>query len=78
MRFRRRDYAHGNKLTVMRLDADEFIRRFLLHVLPRRFTRLRRYGLLGAIEGALASSPCVEPCSHSPPPNLVSRKRHRP
>ena len=30
----------------MRLDADEFIRRFLLHVLPRGFTRLRHYGLL--------------------------------
>ena len=42
-----RDYARGNKLKVMRLDAGEFIRRFLLHVLPRRFTRLRHYGLLG-------------------------------
>ena len=30
----------------MRLDADEFIRRFLLHVLPRGFTRLRHDGLL--------------------------------
>ena len=30
----------------MRLDADEFIRRFLLHVLPHGFTRLRHYGLL--------------------------------
>ena len=32
--------------SVMRLDANEFIRRFLLHVLPRGFTRLRHYGLL--------------------------------
>ena len=39
-------YARANKLKVMRLDAGEFIRRFLLHVLPRRFTRLRHYGLL--------------------------------
>ena len=46
VRFRWRDYAHGNKVKVMRLDADEFIRRFLLHVLPRGFTRLRHYGLL--------------------------------
>ena len=30
----------------MRLEVDEFIRRFLLHVLPRGFTRLRHYGLL--------------------------------
>ena len=46
VRFRWRDYADGNKAKVMRLDADEFIRRFLLHVLPRGFTRLRHYGLL--------------------------------
>jgi hypothetical protein len=30
----------------MRLTADEFIRRFLLHVLPQRFVRIRHYGLL--------------------------------
>ncbi len=46
VRFRWRDYADGNSVKVMRLDADEFIRRFLLHVLPRGFTRLRHYGLL--------------------------------
>ena len=46
VRFRWRDYADGNKPKVMRLDACEFIRRFLLHVLPRGFTRLRHYGLL--------------------------------
>ena len=46
MRFRWRDYAHGNKVKVMTLDVGEFIRRFLLHVLPRGFTRLRHYGVL--------------------------------
>ena len=46
VRFRWRDYAHGNKIKVMCLDTGEFIRRFLLHVLPRGFTRLRHYGLL--------------------------------
>ena len=46
VRFHWRDYADGNKVKVMRLDADEFVRRFLLHVLPRGFTRLRHYGLL--------------------------------
>ena len=46
VRFRWRDYADGNKVKVMQLDAGEFIRRFLLHVLPRGFTRLRHYGLL--------------------------------
>ena len=46
VRFRWRDYADGNRRKVMRLEVDEFIRRFLLHVLPRGFTRLRHYGLL--------------------------------
>jgi hypothetical protein len=40
------DYAHGNQQRVMTLKADEFIRRFLLHVLPRGFQRLRQFGLL--------------------------------
>ncbi len=46
VRFRWRDYADGNRCKTMRLHADEFVRRFLLHVLPRGFTRLRHYGLL--------------------------------
>lgn len=46
IRFCYRDYAHGNKVKVMRLPAEEFIRRFLLHVLPKGFMRIRHYGLL--------------------------------
>ena len=41
-----KDYADDNRTKVMRLTADEFIRRFLLHVLPKRFVRIRHYGLL--------------------------------
>ena len=41
-----RDYAHGNKQRIMTLDAQEFLRRFFLHVLPRGFVRIRHYGLL--------------------------------
>jgi hypothetical protein len=44
--FRYRDSADANKQKVMHLDAHEFIRRFLLHVLPRGFVRIRHYGLL--------------------------------
>ena len=44
--FRYRDYADGRKQKVMQLDAFEFIRRFLLHVLPKGFVRIRHYGLL--------------------------------
>lgn len=41
-----RDYKDGNKSKVMTLDAAEFSRRFLLHVLPDRFVKIRHYGLL--------------------------------
>jgi len=46
VRFRWRDYAHGNQHKVMALGVDEFLRRFLLHVLPSRFMRIRHYGFL--------------------------------
>ena len=44
--FRWKDYAHGNAQKVMALEAVEFIRRFLLHVVPSGFVRIRHYGLL--------------------------------
>jgi hypothetical protein len=44
--FRYKDYADGGKQKVMRITAFEFIRRFLLHILPKRFTKIRYYGLL--------------------------------
>jgi hypothetical protein len=44
--FRWKDYAHGNKKRVMTLSAEEFLRRFLLHTLPRGFVRIRSFGFL--------------------------------
>src|SRR5271155_1876518 len=44
--FRWKDYRHHGKSKVMALDADEFIRRFLLHTLPDGFHRIRHYGFL--------------------------------
>ena len=44
--FRYKDYADGGRGKQMTLDAEEFIRRFLLHVLPKGFVRIRHYGLL--------------------------------
>jgi hypothetical protein len=41
-----RDYADNNRQKTMKLKADEFIRRFLLHVLPSRYVRIRHFGLL--------------------------------
>jgi hypothetical protein len=44
--FRWKDYAHGSKSRLMTLSAEEFLRRFLLHVLPSGFVRIRFFGLL--------------------------------
>jgi hypothetical protein len=44
--FRWRDYSDGNKPKTMPLKVDEFIRRYLLHVLPDRYVRIRHFGLL--------------------------------
>ena len=43
--FRWKDYAHGGKQKLMTLPADEFLRRFLLHVLPKGLVRIRHFGL---------------------------------
>jgi hypothetical protein len=46
VRFRWKDYAHRGATKTMTLQAVEFIRRFLLHVLPLYFVRIRHYGFL--------------------------------
>jgi hypothetical protein len=42
--FRWKDYAHGGQPAIMTLQATEFIRRFLLHVLSKSFIRIRHFG----------------------------------
>lgn len=44
--FKWKDYKDGSKQKEMKLTADEFIRRFLLHVLPTGFMKIRYYGIL--------------------------------
>jgi Putative transposase/Transposase zinc-binding domain len=44
--FRWKDYAHGNKQRKMTLTATEFLRRYVEHVLPRGFVRIRHFGFL--------------------------------
>ncbi len=44
--FRYQDYAAGNRTRVLTLSAEEFLRRFVQHVLPRGFVKMRHYGLL--------------------------------
>ena len=45
--FKYRDYKDNNKMKEMTLKAEEFIRRFLMHILPPGFMKIRHYGLLG-------------------------------
>ena len=47
VRVRVRDSAHGNRKRTLSVPAQTFIERFLLHVLPKGFKRIRHYGLLG-------------------------------
>ena len=44
--FRYKDYADGGRTKRLTLDAEEFLRRFVQHVLPRAFVKVRHYGLL--------------------------------
>src|SRR6202022_1944830 len=44
--FRWKDYAHGNKQRKMTLTATEFLRRYVDHILPRGFVRIRHFGFL--------------------------------
>jgi rubredoxin len=44
--FRWRDSAHNNEQKLLTLSLDEFLRRFLLHILPKGFVRIRNFGFL--------------------------------
>ena len=53
-----RDYAHGNKQKKMTVPAEEFIRRFLLHVLPSNFVRIRHFGFMANAQRAALLNVC--------------------
>jgi hypothetical protein len=56
--FRWRDYAHGGKKKVMTVSAHEFLRRFLLHVLPGGLVRIRHFGLFANRRRSAALERC--------------------
>src|SRR5436309_452757 len=58
VRFRWRDYADGDRVKVLDLDVDEFLRRFLLHIVPDGFVRIRHFGLLANRRRAAALAQC--------------------
>jgi hypothetical protein len=56
--FRWRDYARGNKQKTMTVSTDEFIRRFLLHVLPQGFVRIRHFGFMANAQRSASMEIC--------------------
>ncbi len=67
--FRYKDYAHGNKKRKMTLSAQEFLRRFLLHVLPRGFVRIRCFGFLANRRRAKLLPLCQRLLGDNPKPH---------
>jgi len=70
--FRWKDYAHGGKKRKMTLAAEEFIRRFLLHVVPKGFTRIRHYGWMANRCRRQRAALCRELLGAEPAPPLAS------
>jgi hypothetical protein len=69
--FRYKDYRRegADRQRVMTLGADEFIRRFLLHLLPLGFHRIRHYGLLAASARRASLARARELLAVTPPPD---------
>jgi hypothetical protein len=64
--FRWRDYAHGNKQRLMTVSAAEFIRRFLVHVLPKGFVRIRHFGFMANAQRSASLQRCRQLLRTSP------------
>ena len=56
--FRWKDYSDNHRTKVMTVSAEEFIRRLLLHVLPKGFVRIRHFGLLASVNVATKLQRC--------------------
>jgi len=64
--FRWGDYAHGNKQKTMMVSANEFIRRFLLHVLPKGFVRIRHFGFMANSQRSASMELCHQLLAMAP------------
>ena len=67
VRFRWKNYADRDRVKVLALPAEEFLRRFLLHVLPDGFVRIRHFGLLAHRARAAKLARCRELLAVRPP-----------
>ena len=70
--FRWKDYAHGGKKRKMTLAAEEFIRRFLMHVLPKGLMRIRHYGWMANRCRRQRAAQCRVLLAAEPPPPVTS------
>lgn len=70
--FRWKDYAHRSKRKLMTISADEFLRRFLLHVLPRGFVRIRFCGFLASRRRRALLPLCFKLLNATPTPAVAS------
>ena len=68
--FRWKDYARGSKQRTMAVSGEEFLRRFMLHVLPRGFVRIRFFGFLANRHRASLLPLCQQLLETSPRQNL--------
>jgi Putative transposase len=66
--FRWRDSAHNNEQRLMTLSIDEFLRRFLLHLLPQGFVRIRHFGFLASRRRATSLLLCFQLFGSRPEP----------
>jgi len=66
--FRWRDSAHNNEQKLMPLSLDEFLRRFLLHLLPEGFVRIRNFGFLANRKRARTLPLCFQVLGAAPEP----------
>jgi hypothetical protein len=79
--FRWKDYAHGRQWRTMKLSAIAFVRRFLMHVLPSGFVRVRHYGILANCHRQEKLALCrdllgVEPTSQDDVPAPLATPEH--
>lgn len=71
VRFRWKDYAAGGRTKILELPAEEFLRRFLLHILPDRFVRIRHFGILANRSRRTKLARCRTLLAQPPPPSPV-------
>jgi hypothetical protein len=68
--FRWKDYRHGSQVRTLSLPSEEFLRRFLLHVLPKRFVRIRYFGFLASRCRTPQLAQCRQALTVAPAPPL--------